>query len=83
MFYIETYAKKNCTNVLIYSISKTYDFCFHLFVYSKYTYWQFKNGKVGPYSPKIDKDTIKINTSNFIKLSSITQIANKWLNITS
>ena len=31
--------------------------CFYLFVYSKYTLWQFQNGKVGLYRPKIDQDT--------------------------
>ena len=30
---------------------------FYLFVYSKYTLWQFQNGKVGLYRPKIDQDT--------------------------
>ena len=33
---------------------------FYIFVYSKYTLWQFQNGKVGLYRPKIDQDTRNI-----------------------
>ena len=31
--------------------------CFYLFVYSKYTLWQFQNGKVDQNRSKIDQDT--------------------------
>ena len=33
---------------------------FYIFVYSKYTLWQFQNGKVSLYSSKIDQDTRNI-----------------------
>ena len=41
--YVETYAKKNCTNVLLHSISKTYDFAF-IYLYAQSTH--FDNSKM-------------------------------------
>ena len=39
---------------------------FYLFVYSKYTLWQFQNGKVGLYWSKIDQDT-----RNLVKIQKL------------
>ena len=40
--------------------------CFYLFVYSKYTLWQFQNGKVDLNRPKIDQDT-----RNLVKIQKL------------
>ena len=37
--------------------------CFYLFVYSKYSLWQFQNGKMGLHRPKIDQ-----NARNNVKI---------------
>ena len=40
---------------------------FFVFAYSKYTLWQFQNGKLGHFSPKIDQDTTINVKPQFLK----------------
>ena len=64
------YATRDCCITFYTHVMFPCDFiylwlCFYVFAFSKYTLWQFQNGKLGQFSPKIDQDTT--HTTNDLK----------------